>query len=255
MELIDSHCHLTSLTHDSLEAILARAHGAAVTRMVSIGASDGLDSAPAAVALAERYPSVWASVGIHPHDAGKTREVETLAALAKHPRVVAIGETGLDFFRDWAPVEAQYDLFERTIAFAKAMQKPLIIHSRSAGQECFETLQRCGARDVGGVFHCYAEDSEFAKRLVDLNFIVSFPGSLTFKSAEALRDTARAIPLEQIMLETDAPYMAPEPFRGKPSEPAHVRTIAERMALVKGCAVEEIAAVTTATAMRFFGME
>lgn len=255
MDLVDTHCHLTSLEHDSLEHILERATSAAVTRMVTIGASDELRSAADAVELAERYPFVWASVGIHPHDAGKTREVESLAPLAIHPKVVAIGETGLDFFRDWAPPDAQYDLFERTIAFAREHRKPLIIHSRAAGEQCYETLSRCGARDVGGVFHCYAENTEFAKRLIDLNFLVSFPGSLTFKSAHELREIAKAIPLERIMLETDAPYMAPEPFRGKPSEPAHVRTIAERLALVKGISVEEVAATTTATAMAFFALE
>ena len=187
-----------------------------------------------------------------PHDAGSFTELKHLETLAANPRVVAIGETGLDFYRDWAPKENQYRLFENTIAFAKEMRKPLIIHCRDAGEETLMILKKNGAADVGGVFHCYAEDAEFAERLADINFIVSFPGSLTFKNAVRVREAARNIPLERIMLETDAPYMAPEPHRGKPSEPAHVAHIALKLAEIKELPLEEVARVTSANAERLF---
>jgi len=252
--LIDTHCHLSTL-EEPPETVLERAAAAGVTKVVCIGAGGGKKSAADAVSLAERLANVWATVGVHPHDAKDHSELDDLTTLAAHPKVVAVGETGLDYFRDWAPKENQIRLFTNTIAFAKNLRKPLIIHCRDAAEETFDALKKCGAADVGGVFHCYAQDAEFAKRLEEINFIVSFPGSLTFKNASALRETAKSIPLERIMLETDAPYMAPEPFRGKPSEPAHVRQIALKLAEVKGLPLEAVAAITTATARRFFGIE
>ena len=254
LQLIDTHCHLYSLDRAPVEELVAHAHRCHVTRIISIGAGSGTESAIRSVELADRFDSVYASVGIHPHDAKDHLTLDAIAPLARHPKVVAIGETGLDFFRDWAPVDRQHALFEHTIEFAKQAKKPLIIHCRDAERETLETLSRLNARDVGGVFHCYAGDAELAKRLVDLNFIVSLTGTLTFKRADALRDTARAIPLERLMLETDAPYMAPEPFRGQPSEPAHVYQIALKLAEIKGITVEEVARVTSATAERLFGL-
>ena len=252
--LIDTHCHLPSLTHKPLEQILADAQAAGVTRMVCIGAADGIDSARAAVALAEQYDNVWASVGVHPHDAGNFTEVTELEQYLAHDRVVAIGETGLDFFKEWAPFPEQRMLFRNSIAMAKNCGKPLIIHCRDAHAETLATLEECGAAAVGGVFHCYAEDEEFAKKLRDINFLVSLTGILTFKNAAKLRAAVRNIPLEQIMLETDCPYMAPEPHRGKPAEPSHVRIIAETLAAVHETSVEHVARVTTATAERFFSL-
>ena len=254
IDLIDTHCHLYSLDRAPTEEIVAHAANCRVTRMISIGAGSGIESASLSVGLADRFPAVFASVGIHPHDAKTHITLDEIATLAHHPKVVAVGETGLDFFRDWAPPDRQRALFEHTIEFAKQQRKPLIIHCRDAEQETLETLTRLNARDVGGVFHCYAGDVELAKRLVDLNFLVSITGTLTFKRADALRETARAIPLEQIMLETDAPYMAPEPFRGQSSEPAHVFQIARKLAEVKGVPLEEIARVTSANAERLFGL-
>ncbi len=254
IDLIDTHCHLYSLDRAPVDEIVAHAHSCRVTRIISIGAGSGIESAFSSVALAKRFESVYASVGIHPHDAKEHTTLDAVCSLASEPKVVAIGETGLDFFRDWAPVGRQHALFEASIEFAKQLKKPLIIHCRDAETETLETLTRLNARDVGGVFHCYAGDAELAKRLVDLNFIVSITGTLTFKRADALRATARAIPLERIMLETDAPYMAPEPFRGQPSEPAHVLQIALKLAEVKGIELEEIARVTSANAEKLFGL-
>lgn len=254
MELVDTHCHLNLLEHRPLEQIIADALTHRVTRMLCVGATDGIHSAKVAVDLAERIPEVWASIGIHPHDAGTHRSIEGLEEHLSHPRVVAVGETGLDFYRDWAPQDAQRELFINTIGLAKKHKKPLIIHCRDAQDETLEILKKHKAEEVGGVFHCYPSDAVFAAKLREINFLVSFTGILTFKKATALKEAARQIPLEQIMLETDCPYMAPEPFRGQPSEPMHVARIAEVLAEIKGIPVEEVAKATTENAQRLFGL-
>ncbi len=255
MELIDTHCHLTSLGKElPLEDVFRDAFSLQVKRMVCIGAAEGIQSARDAIQLAETYPHVWASAGIHPHDAGDFIAVDGIEALVAHPRIVAVGETGLDYYRDWSPFENQRKLFDATIALAKNAQKPLIIHCRDALEDTFAVLLKHNAKDVGGVFHCYAGDAEFAKRLRDINFLVSFTGNLTFKKAGALRTAAKDIPLEQIMLETDCPYLAPEPFRGKTCEPKHVWYTGTALAELKGVPLEEIARITTETAVRFFGL-
>jgi TatD DNase family protein len=223
--------------------------------MICIGASEGVATASQAVELANKYPFVWASVGVHPHSAGQYQSLEEIENLAANERVVAIGETGLDFFRDWAPFENQRTLFRNSISFAKEIKKPLIIHCRDAGEEIFSILKELGAESVGGVFHCYAESAEFAQKLVDINFKISLPGTLTFKRSEKLREEVKKIPLQQIMLETDCPYMAPEPFRGTPSEPMHVYQIALKLAEIKEVTLEEVAKVTTQTAKDLFAIE
>lgn len=255
MELIDTHCHLTTAPPEELPEILARAKECSVKRMLSVGASDGIQSARDSIKLAEDYPEIFTSIGVHPHDAGSHQTLSEIEELASHKKTVAIGETGLDYFRDWAPIEDQKKLFENSIALALNLKKPLIIHCREATVDTLEILNRTKAREVGGVFHCFAEDSEFAKKLEDLNFIVSFPGVLTFKKATDRRAAALDIPLDRIMLETDMPYMAPEPFRGKKSEPMHVYQIAKTLAEVKGISLEEVAQATTENAERIFGMK
>lgn len=252
IELIDTHCHLSTLEHAPLAEILERAEAAFVKKMICIGAGNGKKDAFLALDLAKTHPHIWASVGVHPHSAATDTNLEGLEEAAAEEKVVAIGETGLDFYRDWAPKEQQFELFRNTISLALNLKKPLIIHSRAAGEECFSVLKEMKAEQVGGVFHCYAEDALFASRLRDLNFLVSFPGSITFKSAEQLRAIVKEIPLEQIMLETDAPFMAPEPFRGKPSEPAHVYQIASKLAQIKDLSLEEVARTTSTTAKKFF---
>ncbi len=257
LNVTDSHTHLDSKEFDVDRAeVIARAQAAGVTRLLTIGASDGLESAARAIALAEQHPFIWATVGLHPHDAGQEFDRTRLLDLARHPRVVAIGETGLDFFRDWAPVDKQYEAFKVQIAIAHEVQKPLVIHSRNAGAECLRILTEGKAGLVGGVFHCFAEDADFAAQLRELNFLVSFPGPLTFKKADATREICRAIPLDQILVETDAPFMAPEPHRGKRCEPAFVVETIKALAAVKGLTIEEVAIATTANALRLFrGMQ
>jgi len=251
--LTDSHTHLDSKEFDEdREACISRALEAGVSRILTVGAGRGLDSAYKAIELSERYPFIWCSTGVHPHDAAHDIDRDELSRLAAHPRVVAIGETGLDFFKEWSPVDRQREMFEVQIALAVAVNKPLIIHSRDAGAECLDTLRRLGADKVGGVFHCYAEDHLFAAQLREINFLVSFPGLLTFKKTEEIRIICKQIPLEQMMVETDAPYMAPEPHRGKRCEPAFVVETARRLATLKEKSLEEIAEVTTANALRLF---
>lgn len=254
MDFIDTHCHLTSLDEQQLAEVFSNARQSGVIRMICIGAGEGITSARKAIPLTEDYEQIWTSIGIHPHDAGQDFSIRQLESDLFHPKVVALGETGLDFFRDWAPVEKQQTLFRETIALAKEHQKPLIIHCRDAAAETLQILKAENAERVGGVFHCYSEDGEFAKKLGEINFLVSFTGNITFKNARKLRDSVKQIPLSQMMLETDSPYMAPEPFRGTPSEPKHVYQVALKIAEIKEVSVEEVAAATTANAKRLFGL-
>jgi len=251
--LVDSHTHLDAEAfNEDRDAVIERAVNAGVTRLITIGAGRGIDSARAAVALAANNAHIWATVGIHPHDTGADLALPEIETLASHPRVVAIGETGLDFFRDWAPVDKQHRYFEKQIELALRVKKPLIIHSRDAGSQCLEILQRLGAAQVGGVFHCYSEDAAFAQTLRTMNFLVSFPGALTFKKSTATREICKNIPLDQIMVETDAPYLAPEPYRGKRCESSFVVETARCLATVHGIPFEEVARITTANALRLF---
>lgn len=255
-ELFDTHCHLDFKDFvEDQDGYVRRAAEAGVTRLVTIGASDKFDSAERAILLSERFPNVWASVGIHPHCAAIPIDISRLRELAEHSRVVAIGETGLDFFRDWAPRKDQEEWFRAQITLAKELNKPLIIHSREAGADCLAILKETKASEVGGVFHCYAENAEFAKELEKINFIVSVPGILTFKNAKTLQEAMLKIPLEQIMIETDAPFLAPVPFRGKTCESYHVVETAKALAEIKSLSFEEVAKTTTETAKRFYRVD
>lgn len=251
---IDSHVHLNATDFAAdLPAVLDRARAAGIEAFLCVGAGYGSDSAASAVALAEQERDIWASVGVHPHDAGKECDEALVRKLATHPRVVAIGETGLDYFRNNSSPEAQERWFRLQIELAREVRKPLIIHSREAAEDCLRILQEMGAADVGGVFHCYSEDASFAQRLAAINFRVSFPGILTFKKSEATRQIARAIPLQQILLETDGPYLAPEPNRGKRCESAMMVATAHMLARLKDLSIEEVGAATSANARALFG--
>jgi TatD DNase family protein len=254
IELFDTHTHLTDTAFDAdREEVISRALTNGVTRMVTIGIGPEAKGAYEAVALAEKYDCIWASIGIHPHDAtSDIKFLDDLKQLSKHAKVVAIGETGLDFYRDWSPVELQEKWFRLQIELALDIKKPLIIHSREAGEQCFNILKEMKASDVGGVFHCFSETTEFANRLADINFIISIPGTVTFKKAENVKAVVKDIPIERIMLETDAPYIAPVPFRGKRCESAFMLETAKVVADIKGVSLEEVAMITTNTAKNFF---
>ncbi|MCO6432131.1 MAG: TatD family hydrolase [Deltaproteobacteria bacterium] len=253
IELIDTHIHLDAADFDAdREEVITRARSAGVCAMITVGAGYGLESATRAVEIASSHGDIWASVGVHPHDAGKEFSPDAIRKLCSNKKVVAIGETGLDFYRDWSPKERQYSAFRTQIELALEVGKPLIIHCRQAAEECLSVLQEMRASEVGGVFHCFSEDAAFARKLMDINFIVSIPGSVTFKKADALRDAVRQIPLDRIMLETDAPFLAPEPHRGKRCESALMVETAKAVADIKKISFEELAAATTHTARAFF---
>ena len=252
IDLIDTHCHLSALRDLNPEQAISNAAALGVRRLLCVGSVENIKSAFDAVALAEKYTNVWAAIGIHPHDAAQYTSLEAIRHLAAHPRVVAIGETGLDYFRDWSPRVNQLALFVDTIAAAKEYRKPLIIHCREALNETLAVLQKENAAEVGGVFHCYSGDAEFAAQLQRINFLVSFPGTITFRKAVQPQEAASKIPLEQIMVETDCPYMAPEPFRGKPSEPAHTYYTAKKLADLRKLPFADVARATTQNAERLF---
>ena len=255
--LVDSHCHLAEPDFDAdREAVLARAAAAGVTTLVCVGATGPVESNFPAVALAGRRGAVEivATVGIHPHDAASADEAAftTLGRLAASPGVVGIGETGLDFHYDRSPRPAQCAAFARTVALARTTGRPLVVHVREAHIEAAAILQAEGAAAVGGVIHCFTGDRDDARRYLDLGFAISVAGIVTFKNADTLRDAVRTVPLDRLLVETDAPYLAPVPHRGRRNEPAHVRLVAEAVATVRGEPLATVAAATTANARRLF---
>lgn len=252
--LFDTHCHLDAESFpEGADAVVERARGAGVEAFACVGVGS-LEHARGAVALAERRRDVVATVGIHPHDASQAspeHEAE-LAALASLPEVVAVGEVGLDFHYDHSPRETQKDVFRRAIALARGLQKPLVIHTREAPGDTLAILAEEHARDVGGIIHCFSEDRAFAAKALELGFYLSFSGILTFKSARAVHEVAAWAPGDRILVETDSPYLAPVPLRGKKCEPAFVVHTARYLAELRGSDPGQLAALTTENAVRVF---
>ncbi|MFA5529416.1 MAG: TatD family hydrolase [Thiohalomonadaceae bacterium] len=253
--LVDSHCHLDRLEltpfGGMLEGVLdhAREQGVGWFLCVSID----LDNAPTVLQLAESHANVFASVGVHPNEQGiEEPGEETLAELASHPRIVAIGETGLDYFRSEGDLEWQRERFRRHIRAAHKVGKPLIVHSRDAREDTLKVLAETGAAEVGGVMHCFVDDWDTAERALDLGFYISFSGIVTFRSADALREVARRVPLDRLLVETDSPYLAPVPHRGKGNVPGYVRHVAEHIAELRGLPYEALAEQTTENFFRLF---
>jgi len=253
--LIDSHVHLDSPDYaEDLPDVLQRAREAGVVGFVSIGAGSGPHSSQKAVKLAEEHSDIWATVGVHPQEVTEPLAEDILETLAAHERVCGIGETGLDFFREVSPKADQYYWFEYQIALARRVKKPLVIHSREAGQECLRVLREHHAEEVGGVFHCFGENAAFAATLVELNFFVSIPGIVTFNKATNVQDAVREIPLERLLIETDGPFLSPHPLRGKRCESSFIIHTARKIAELKGCSVEEVAEHTSANARTLFNL-
>ncbi len=252
--LIDTHCHLDFPDFEAeRDAIVARAHAAGVAQMVTI--STRVKKFPQILAIAEKYPSVFCSVGTHPHNADEELDVtvDDLVRLSGHPRVVAIGEAGLDYFYDNAPREAQAQGLRNHIAAARITGLPLVIHSRSADEDMAAILsEETGKRAFPFLLHCFSSGAELARIGVELGGYVSFSGILTFPKSEDLRQIARTVPTERMLVETDAPYLAPKPFRGKRNEPAYVAHTAAVLAETLGMSEAEIAAITTENALRIF---
>jgi TatD DNase family protein len=246
VNLTDSHCHLDhEQFHEDREAVIARARAAGVECMMAIGTGDGPPDLEAGIRLADRYPFIYATVAVHPHEASKATE-ETFARLrelAQHPKVLAIGEMGLDYQYDFSPRQVQREVFERQLDLAAEARKPIVIHTREAWADTLEVLRSRWRGE--GIMHCFTGDEAQAREALDFGFYLSFGGVLTFPKAESVRQVARIAPADRILVETDCPYLAPVPRRGKRNEPAFIVDTARRLAEVRGCAPEAIAEQTT----------
>jgi len=251
MPLVDSHCHLNfEPLNAGLEDVLQHARDNGVGHMLCVSVT--LETFPEVRALAHGHANLFASVGVHPNEReGREPSVEDLTGLADDARVVAIGETGLDYYRSQGDMAWQQERFRRHIRAAKISGKPLIIHTREAAVDTLRIMREERAQDIGGVMHCFTESWEVARAALDLNFHISFSGIVTFRNAEALREVAKQVPQDRLLIETDAPYLAPVPFRGKTNEPAYVKHVAECLAMLRATSFEDIAAHTT---RNFFGL-
>ncbi len=252
--LVDTHAHLNfPQFSEDRDAVIQNARQAGVTRIVNVGTD--LEVSRQAVALAELHEEVYATAGFHPHDVEKADEpsLEALSELAIHEKVVAVGETGLDFFRDYAPRDLQERVFRRHICLAREAGLPLVVHSRGAEGRALDLLEGEGAGDVGGVLHCFGGNAEQAIRGVGINFYVGFGGTVTFKKSSSL-PVALGTPPDRLVLETDCPYLSPAPHRGGRNEPAYTRHVAECLADAAGEPLERLAARTTENALRLFGL-
>jgi TatD DNase family protein len=255
--LVDSHCHVAEAEFDADRPdVLARAAANGVTTLVCVGATGAAEANAPAVALAGQTSPVEivATVGIHPHHARTADEAAfaLLERLARAPGVVALGETGLDFHYDFSPRDAQRAAFAHTVALARRLGLPLVVHVREAHAEAANLLRAEGVPDAGGVIHCFTGDRDDARRYLDLGLHVSVAGIVTFRNADRLRDAVRAVPADRLLVETDAPYLAPVPHRGHRNEPAWVRVVAEAVAAVRDVSFDALAAATTANARRLF---
>ena len=252
--LIETHAHLYFDRFDEdRDAVIERAFDKGVRKIINI-ATD-LDSSRRCIELAEQHDGLFATVGIHPNDATKmdAATLHTLRELSRNPLVVAVGEIGMDFYWDTCPPAVQEQVFRAQIQLAKETDLPIVIHNREAASEILRILKSEGADGLAGVFHCFSEDHQVAQEVLELGFHISFTGNLTFKKSQLPR-VAEMIPLDRLLLETDCPFLSPEPRRGRRNEPAHVVYIAERLAEIKGLPVSEIAKATTANAIRLFGL-
>jgi TatD DNase family protein len=256
LQLVDSHAHLDFPHFDQdRQAVLERAVEAGVAWILNVGAD--LASSRRAVALAAREPRIWAAVGVHPHDAATLTPaaLAELQALAQEPRVLAIGEIGLDYYRDLSPRPQQRRAFEAQLALARELSLPVIVHDRDAHADILSILrtaaQQPGA-DLRGVMHCFSADLDFARQVLDLGFYVGIAGPVTYPHAEALVEVARLAPLERLLIETDCPYLAPQAQRGRRNEPAYVRLVAERIAELRGLSLEQVGRRTSENACALF---
>jgi TatD DNase family protein len=251
--LIDTHAHLADRQFDAdLDEVLARADVAGVDAVIDVG--EGLASSRRCVEHAGKYPRVYASVGVHPNNAGRAgdTEIEGVAGLADAPKVVAIGETGLDHYRPWAPHARQEAVFRASLRIAADKGLPVIMHCRRAYAALIAVLREMGGNRSAGVLHCFSGNWSDAEALVDMGYYISVGGPLTYPGSGGLRELVRRLPMERIIVETDCPYLPPQPMRGRRNEPAQVVAVAKELARVRGIAVEEVAAVTTENARRLF---
>ena len=252
--LFDTHAHMNDPAYDEdREAVLLGLKDKGVELMMNVGCC--LDSSKDCITMAEKYPFVYASVGSHPDSADEVNEevVEAYRQMAQHPKVLAIGEIGLDYYYETIPREVQQKAFRMQMQLAKELNMPVIVHERNAHDDGMRIVKEF--KGVTGVFHCYSGSAEMARQLVDLGWYIGFTGVLTFKNARKAVETAESIPLERIVLETDCPFMAPEPFRGKRNDPGYLYRMAERLAEIRNIPVEQVWEITTANAKNLYRMK
>ena len=256
LELVDSHAHLDfSAFDDDREEVIRQAEQAGVKWIINIGAGEELKSAHRSLELARRYQNIFSTVGIHPHDAKiwSPQVRDEIVELAQKPKVVAIGEIGLDFAKEYSPREVQEKVFYEQLELARELGLPVVIHSRDAHDKTFKILKEMKIKQA--VMHCYSGSLELAKQLVKMGFYLSIPGVVTFKNAKKLLEVVREISLEHLLIETDCPFLAPEPYRGKRNQPAYVKYVAEKIAELKNTSLEEVASKTTENVLKLFSLK
>ncbi len=254
--LFDSHAHYNDEKFDDdRDALLASMPENNVGLIMNSCSS--LDEVPLIFGICEKYPFVYASVGVHPHEVGSMTEgdITTLREYAKNPKVRAIGEIGLDYYYDFSPRDIQKKWFARQVELAKELNMPVIIHDRDAHKDCMDILRACSVRETGGVFHCYAGSVEMAREILDWGMYIAFGGSLTFKNSVRPVEVAKYVPLDRIVIETDCPYLTPVPHRGKRNSSLYIHYVAEKLAEIRGMSAEEIENITYENAKRCFKME
>jgi TatD DNase family protein len=259
---IDSHCHLDGPRFDSdREQVIARAHQAGVATLLAVGTGDGPGTLDCAVKIAEQHDFVYATVGIHPHEAqlAKDADFAELEQLARNKKVIAWGEIGLDYYYDHSPRDVQKNVFARQMELARAAKLPMVIHCRpsentdNAWEDCLALIeQHWKSSGLGGVLHCFTSTWPHAKRALDMGFMISFAGNITFPKAQQIRDSALQVPLDRMFIETDSPFLAPVPFRGKRNEPAYVKEVARQIGELRGLSTDEVGAQTSQNFYRFF---
>ena len=253
--LIDTHVHLNADQYDDdLEEVIQRAGEAGIEKMVVVGFDR--KTIERTMDLIEKYGNVYGVIGWHPVDAIDCtgEDLEWIESLSVHPKIVGIGETGLDYHWDKSPQDVQKELFKKQIALAKKVKLPVIIHNREATRDCIEILKSEGAHETGGIMHAFSGNESDADTVIDMNFHVSLGGPVTFKNAQEPKDIAVHVPIERLLVETDAPFLTPHPYRGKRNEPAYVKLVAEKIAELRGMSYEDLAAQTTRNAEALFGI-
>lgn len=254
--VIDSHCHLDMKAYrEDCQAVIKRSLAAGVKKIMTIGID--LESSKAALQLAREYPEVFCSVGVHPHNVQEItdQDYEEIANLSGDPKVKAYGEIGLDYFKGYASKEIQLEHFRRQVDLAKDLSLPLIIHDRDAHDDVMKILQHAAPFENGGVMHCFSGDTILAQEVLDLGFYISIPGVVTFKKAQSLQEVVREVPLSSLILETDGPFLSPDPWRGHRNEPVYVLYTALKVAQLKSITLDEVAMQTTANTIELFGLE
>ena len=254
IRVIDTHCHLDMISEYDLTTTVTRAAASGVTPIITVGID--LESSRKAIQLAGKYDSVYATVGIHPHNVQKVEErtyIE-LEKLCRAPKVVAYGEIGLDYVKQYAPKDIQLEHYARQIDLARKIRLPLVIHDREAHDDILHILQKKEPFSAGGVMHCFSGDWHFAKKILDLGFLISIPGVVTFNNALVMQEVVQKIPLDRLVLETDAPFLTPEPWRGKKNFPEYVLYTAQKIADLRGLSLEALARITTENAIQLFNI-